>query len=141
MLATPGFVRPEQWQAQIQALIQRRAKVLVHSALSEEVLRAAHVDQQVVDHAAVGLAHRRVEHAAGEKLGDIVRDEVVQEPGGVRTSHVNLAHVAHVEQPRGAPHRLMLLENAAVLHRHLPACKGDHPAAEVPMDLVQRCLL
>ena len=26
--STPGFVRPEQWQAQIQALIQRRAKVL-----------------------------------------------------------------------------------------------------------------
>ncbi|MBI5772721.1 MAG: nickel-dependent lactate racemase [Verrucomicrobia bacterium] len=43
MLATPGFVKPEQWQAQIQALIQRRAKVLVHSSLSDEVLRAAHL--------------------------------------------------------------------------------------------------
>ena len=29
MLATPGFVRAEQWQAQIQALIQRRATVLL----------------------------------------------------------------------------------------------------------------
>ena len=28
MLATPGFVRPEQWQAQIQALVQRKARVL-----------------------------------------------------------------------------------------------------------------
>lgn len=41
MLATPGFVRPEQWQAQIQALIQRRANVLIHSTLPEEVTRAA----------------------------------------------------------------------------------------------------
>ncbi|MFN7140004.1 MAG: nickel-dependent lactate racemase [Limisphaerales bacterium] len=41
MLATPGFVRPEQWQAQIQALIQRRAKVLLHSKLPDEVTRAA----------------------------------------------------------------------------------------------------
>jgi nickel-dependent lactate racemase len=39
MLATPGFVRPEQWQAQIQALIQRRAKVMLYSSLPEEIVR------------------------------------------------------------------------------------------------------
>jgi nickel-dependent lactate racemase len=43
LLATPGFVRPEQWQAQIQALIQRKAEVLVHSSLSDEVIRACHL--------------------------------------------------------------------------------------------------
>jgi len=42
-LATPGFVRPEQWQAQIQALIQRQAIVLLYSSLPEEVVRAAHL--------------------------------------------------------------------------------------------------
>ncbi len=41
MLATPGFVRPEQWQAQIQALIQRRAEVLLYSSLSDEIVRTA----------------------------------------------------------------------------------------------------
>jgi nickel-dependent lactate racemase len=44
MLSTPGFVRPEQWQAQIQALIQRRAKVLVYSSLPDDVIRAAHLE-------------------------------------------------------------------------------------------------
>jgi nickel-dependent lactate racemase len=43
LLATPGFVRAEQWQAQIQALVQRKAKVLLHSSLSDEVVRAAHL--------------------------------------------------------------------------------------------------
>lgn len=43
MLATPGLVRPEQWQAQIQALVQRKAKVLVYSALPDEVVRACHL--------------------------------------------------------------------------------------------------
>lgn len=38
MLATPGFTRPEQWQAQIQALIQRQAEVLVYSTLPEEMV-------------------------------------------------------------------------------------------------------
>jgi nickel-dependent lactate racemase len=43
MLTTAGFVRPEQWQAQIQALIQRRAEVLVYSSLPDEIIRAAHL--------------------------------------------------------------------------------------------------
>ena len=43
MLATPGFVRPEQWQAQIQALIQRKASVLVYSSLPDDVIRACHL--------------------------------------------------------------------------------------------------
>jgi nickel-dependent lactate racemase len=43
LLATPGFVRPEQWQAQIQSLIQRRARVLLHSSLPDEIVRAAHL--------------------------------------------------------------------------------------------------
>jgi len=43
LLATPGFNRPEQWQAQIQALLQRHAKILVYSSLSDQTLRAAHL--------------------------------------------------------------------------------------------------
>ncbi len=43
MLTTANHVRPEQWQAQIQALIQRRAEVLVYSSLSDEVLHKAHL--------------------------------------------------------------------------------------------------
>ena len=38
MLSTPGFVRPEQWQAQIQAIIQRRATVLIYSSLPEAIV-------------------------------------------------------------------------------------------------------
>jgi nickel-dependent lactate racemase len=41
MLSTPGFVRPEQWQAQIQALIQRKASVLLYSSLPDEIVRTA----------------------------------------------------------------------------------------------------
>jgi nickel-dependent lactate racemase len=39
LLAMPGFVRPEQWQAQIQALIQRQANVLLYSTLPDDVVR------------------------------------------------------------------------------------------------------
>jgi nickel-dependent lactate racemase len=43
LLARPGFVRAEQWQAQIQAIIQRKARVLVHSRIPDDVIRAAHL--------------------------------------------------------------------------------------------------
>ena len=42
-LAQPGFVQAEQWQSQIQALIQRRAAIHIHSTLSAETIRAAHL--------------------------------------------------------------------------------------------------
>ena len=42
-LAQPGFMHAEQWQSQIQALIQRRAEIHVHSSLPDETIRAAHL--------------------------------------------------------------------------------------------------
>jgi len=45
MIMTPGFSRPDQWQVQIQAQIQLRAKVLVKAdGLTDEQLRAAKFD-------------------------------------------------------------------------------------------------
>jgi len=43
LLASPGFQRPEQWQAQIQAIIQRNARVLLYSSLPDDVVRQAHL--------------------------------------------------------------------------------------------------
>ncbi|MBK9139528.1 MAG: nickel-dependent lactate racemase [Verrucomicrobia bacterium] len=43
-VATPGFCAPEQWQAQIQALVQRRARVRLYSELPDEAVRAAHLE-------------------------------------------------------------------------------------------------
>ncbi len=42
-LAQPGPVQPEQWQAQIQALVQRKARVMVHSLLPDSTLRQCHL--------------------------------------------------------------------------------------------------
>jgi lactate racemase len=43
LLAQPGFSHAEQWQPHIQALIQRKAEVQVHSSLPAEAIRAAHL--------------------------------------------------------------------------------------------------
>ena len=44
MLASPGYVRPEQWQGQVQAVIQKRAKVRLYSNLPDPVVRACHLE-------------------------------------------------------------------------------------------------
>ena len=38
-IEAPGFQRPDQWQVQIQAKIQRRGRVFLHSSLPDEVVR------------------------------------------------------------------------------------------------------
>jgi nickel-dependent lactate racemase len=43
LLAQPGFRATDQWSAQIQAVIQQRAELLLHSALPDELVLAAHM--------------------------------------------------------------------------------------------------
>jgi nickel-dependent lactate racemase len=43
LLMQPGFQRPEQWQAQIQSLISKRARILLYSNLPPETVRSAHL--------------------------------------------------------------------------------------------------
>jgi nickel-dependent lactate racemase len=64
LLAASGEVRPEQWQAQILALIQRRASILVYSSLPDEIIRAAHLQPCRDISAAVAEALKRLGNQA-----------------------------------------------------------------------------
>ncbi len=65
-VAQPGFAWPEQWQGQIQALIQRRATVCLVSSLPEAAVRAAHLQPC-----------RSVEHFLAEYCGGNTRIAVL----------------------------------------------------------------
>ncbi len=43
-LAAPGFAHAEQWQANIQAVVQRKGTVLLHSSMPDAVVREAHLE-------------------------------------------------------------------------------------------------
>src|SRR5262249_20132429 len=46
MITSPGYSRPDQWQVQIQAMIQLKAKVLIKAGcLSRDQIHAAHFEQ------------------------------------------------------------------------------------------------
>jgi len=64
-LVTPGVIRPDQWQTQIQALIQRHARILLHSSLAEQQVRAAHL-------------------TPCPDIGSAVREFLAGQPNGIR---------------------------------------------------------
>jgi len=43
LISTPGFRATDQWSAQIQAIIQQNAEVLLYSSLSDELVQGAHL--------------------------------------------------------------------------------------------------
>jgi nickel-dependent lactate racemase len=64
MITAPGYSKPDQWQVQIQAQVQTRARVLVKtSGLSDREIRAAHFES--IDD--VGAAVARALAAAGPR--------------------------------------------------------------------------
>jgi nickel-dependent lactate racemase len=66
-LATPGYEQPEQWQAQIQALIQRKARVLLYSSLSDQQVRAAHLEP--CHEIAAAVEHALANHSGPFRIG------------------------------------------------------------------------
>src|SRR3979411_2810271 len=52
-------------------------------------------------------------------------------------AHFELAHVADVEESDGRSHTAVLLDDARVLHGHVPTAEGNHLGAEGGVDIAQ----
>ena len=63
---------------------------------------------------------------------------MLEERQRVAALDLDLAHVADVEQAGGVAHRVVLIHDAAILNRHLPAAELDHPRAQGDMAIVER---
>ena len=87
----------------------------------EEAAVVEAVGEEVVEHAAVGLAEDAVLGAALGDLGHVVGEDPLEELLRLRAARLDLAHVRDVEQPGLGAHVHVLLADALVLHRHLPA--------------------
>jgi len=68
---------------------------------------------------------------------EIVGDEAVGLLEGAGAAELDLAHVGDVEEAGGGAHRLVLLLEPGVLHRHVPAGEIDHAAPELPVGGVE----
>ena len=84
------------------------------------------VDREVVHDTARLPAHGRIEDAANFEPADVVRDHLVDESARFSPARLELAHVAHVEEAGGFPHRTVLFDDARVLDGHLIAREWHH---------------
>ncbi len=104
----------------------------------QEVVAGETVDEQVVDEGAALGRQGGVLGLADRQPGRVVARDALDPGQRVASGHLNLAHVADVEQARARAHGQMLVGDAAVLDRHLPATERDHAGAHRDVAGVQR---
>ncbi len=102
------------------------------------MVRIEAVEGEVVDHAAVGVAHGGVLNLAVDQLRGVVDGHLLDEIESPGALDDDLAHVRDVEKAGGVAHGEMLVDHSAVLHGHLPAAEVDHPGAHLFVHIVQR---
>jgi hypothetical protein len=96
------------------------------------------IEREIVDDAAVGIAEQGILHLSDRERADVVGGQPLQRGQGLGPFDLELAHVAHVEAAHRRAHRPMLLDDAGVLHRHLPATEGHHTGAGFHVGVEER---
>src|SRR4051795_13578871 len=96
-----------------------------------QVVVRAEVDDQVVDDTATGVVTaQRVLRPARPDAIKIIGQALVDESPGPRPAHVDIAQMTDVEDTNGVAYGEVLLDDAGVLDRHLPAAKLRQPRTE-----------
>ena len=102
------------------------------------ILREA-VDDQIVHHAALGIAHHAIAHLAVAHGGKVIGEQLLEIGQRVGSLVEHLAHMAHIEQAAGLTHGHVLADDTrGILHRQHIARKGHHAALQRHMTVVQR---
>ena len=101
-------------------------------------MRRELVCDQVVDDAAALVRQQRVLRLVGLDPVEVVREQRLQELGGARPFHLELAHVRDVEDARIRADGTVLLDHALVLDGHLPTGEGNHPGPRRDVPVVER---
>src|SRR2546423_4791796 len=103
----------------------------------QELFRRGPVNNQVVNDPTAVVEEKRVLPRADLELVDVIREHLVQPRACSGPGRLQLPHVRDVENAHVFPDRLVLVDNAAVLHRHDPVAERDHLRAEPHMLLVE----
>ena len=97
------------------------------------------VHDDIVHNTATRVAQDRVLRLPEPHPSDIGDQQFLTHFEGPRAGHLDLSHVAEVEQPGSGANRLVLGQDATlVLHRHLPTAELDHACAQGAVCLVKR---
>ena len=107
----------------------------------QEVIGGEAVHQQVVHERAVRHHEAGVVCLPDLELCGVVAREALHRRECIGAGHLDLPHVADVEEARARAYREMLVRDAGILDRHLPTGKRHHACAKRDMASVQSSLL
>ena len=97
------------------------------------------VDEAIVDDRSVLAEYRRVLRLSRLERSDVVGGDVIHEVDRLWSAHDELAHVAHIEQPRLLTHRLVLGgDSGRILNWHLEPGERDDLGTERDVGFVER---
>ena len=113
----------------------------VRGVYDQPIVGRQPIDQHVIQYPAIRTTHETVANLVFGKVGYFVGQDTVQEGGDGVAGKVEDAHVADVEEPDRAAHRLVFRNHALVLDRHFPARKGHYPRACFDVGLKEGCTL
>ena len=107
----------------------------------EQEMGGSHsVDDQVVDVGTARCEQTGILRLPHPQPAGVVARYPLDGREGVLAGDLELAHVADIEQPCPGPHGQMLVDDARVLDRHVPACKWHHPGVGRAVAGVERGL-
>ena len=95
------------------------------------------VNDEVVANAAALVQQNRVAGFAGTDAVQVAGDQLLQRILGIGTFEAQHSHVGNIEHADPFANGLVLLDQAAELNRHLPACKRHHAAPGAAAGLEQ----
>ena len=94
--------------------------------------------KQIVDECAAIRHQPRIMRLADGELRGVIAGNVLDQINRVRAADFNLAHVAHVKQPRCGARRHVFRDDSGILHGHVPSAEVDHLGPHPAMDRVKR---
>ena len=107
----------------------------------QEFLRAAMINEQIIDNAAIGVQQMRITRFAHCQALDIVAAHTVQEDGRVRAFSLVNAHMGYIEYTGCLAHCQVFFQNGRIPDWHLPPGKWDQFCAQFLMGLKNGCAL
>src|SRR3954454_16563590 len=104
-----------------------------------QVVVRAEVDDQVVDDTATGVVTaQRVLRPARPDATKIIGQALVDESFRPRPAHIDIAQMTDVEDTDGVAYGEVLLDDAGVLDRHLPATELRQLGTEGCVSIMER---
>src|SRR5690606_8052749 len=104
----------------------------------QEMVVREPVDEQIVDEGALRRGERGILRLADLQLRDVVAGQVLERRERVAPGHLDLAHVADIEEACPGANGQVLVRDAAVLDGHFPPAERHHPGAKGEMAGVER---